>query len=104
MQALLCSKCFTCLKTLHCTMNAVLTHASVPCIDTAGADAAIVRRTQAAIAAAGEHPVHFSARFAVPGTFTAALFVAYGGLMMFLCRFSWGRALLLRWEDATCIH
>jgi hypothetical protein len=55
-----------------------------------------VRRTQAALAAAGEQPVHFSARFAVPGAYAAALFVVYGGLMMFLCRFSWGRALLLR--------
>jgi hypothetical protein len=66
----------------------------------AGADAAIVRCTQAALAAAGEPPVHFTARFAVPSAFTAGLFVVYGGLMMFLCRFSWGRALLLRWGGA----
>lgn len=63
----------------------------------AGADAAIVRRTQAAIAAAGEPAVHFSARFSLPSAWAAALFVAYGGLMVALARFSWGRALLLRW-------
>lgn len=61
-----------------------------------GADAAIVRRTQSALSAAGEPAVHFSARFAVPSAYAAGLFVAYGGLMMFLCKFSWGRALLLR--------
>ncbi|WIA42239.1 hypothetical protein OEZ86_008256 [Tetradesmus obliquus] len=61
-----------------------------------GADAAIVRRTQAAIAAAGEPAVHFSARFSLPSAWAAALFVAYGGLMVALARFSWGRALLLR--------
>jgi hypothetical protein len=61
-----------------------------------GADASIVRRTQAAIAAAGEPAVYFSARFALSSAAAAAQFVVFGGLMMVLCRFGWGRALLLR--------
>ena len=61
-----------------------------------GADASVVRRTQAALAAAGEPPVHFSARFGVPSAYYAAVAVAVGGALMTLAKHAWGRALLLR--------
>lgn len=62
----------------------------------AGADVAIVRRTQSALSAAGEPAVHFSARFAAPSTPTMLRFVVYGALMMTLAKWGWGRALLLK--------
>lgn len=62
-----------------------------------GADASVVRRTQAALAAAGEPAVHFAARFAVPSAYYAAVAVAVGGAMMALAKHSWGRALLLKY-------
>ncbi|KAI8477053.1 MAG: Saccharopine dehydrogenase-domain-containing protein [Monoraphidium minutum] len=62
-----------------------------------GADASVVRRTQAALAAAGERPVHFAARFAAPGAYYAAVAVGVGGALMGLAKVAWGRALLLRY-------
>lgn len=62
----------------------------------AGADVAIVRRTQSALSAAGEPAVHFAARFAVPSTPALVQFVLFGAAMMTLAKWSWGRALLLK--------
>lgn len=62
----------------------------------AGADVAIVRRTQSALSAAGEPAVHFAARFAVPSTPALVQFLLFGAVMMTLAKWSWGRALLLK--------
>ncbi|KAF8054984.1 Sccpdh [Scenedesmus sp. PABB004] len=62
-----------------------------------GADASVVRRTQSALAAAGEPAVHFTARFTVPSAWAAVQFVFWAGLVFStLCKAAWGRALLLR--------
>jgi len=61
-----------------------------------GADASIVRRTQAALAAAGEPAVHFTARFGVPSAYYAAVAVLVGGTLMALAKHGWGRAILLK--------
>jgi hypothetical protein len=49
------------------------------------------------LAAAGEAPVNFTARFSVPSVYYTALAVVIGGLMMSLAKYAWGRALLLRY-------
>jgi hypothetical protein len=65
-------------------------------VTAAGADVAIVRRTQSALSAAGEPAVHFAARFAAGGMSAMLRFVLYGAVMMTLAKWSWGRALLLK--------
>lgn len=66
----------------------------------AGADAAVVRRTQAALSAAGEPAVHFTARFALASRLSALLTVVLGAVMSLLAKSAWGRGLLLRWGQA----
>lgn len=62
----------------------------------AGADASVVRRTQAALAAAGERPVHFGARFTVGSHWGVAVAAVVGGIMQMLAGSAWGRWALLR--------
>ena len=62
----------------------------------AGADASVVRRTQAHLQAAGRPPVHFTARFLLANRYYAYLTAAVGLTMAALAKYSWGRALLLR--------
>ena len=62
----------------------------------AGADASVVRRTQAHLQAAGRPPVYFAARFLLANRYYAYLTAAVGLTMAALAKYSWGRALLLR--------
>jgi hypothetical protein len=80
---------------LHCN-SALIPVSSCGSVACAGADVAIIRRTQSALSAAGEPAVHFSARFAVPSTPTLVQFLLFGAVMMTLAKWSWGRALLLK--------
>ena len=56
----------------------------------------MVRRTQVALARAGEPPVHFAARFAVTNYMYAVVAGVVFSVLQSLARFSWGRQLLLR--------
>uniref|UniRef100_A0A7R9YR15 Saccharopine dehydrogenase NADP binding domain-containing protein n=1 Tax=Chlamydomonas euryale TaxID=1486919 RepID=A0A7R9YR15_9CHLO len=61
-----------------------------------GADAAVVRRTQRALAARGQPPVHFTVRFQMQRLTTCYLAGAVGASMSALAGHAWGRALLLK--------
>ena len=83
--------------TMQCAVPySVLQHAvccTMQCA--AGADASVVRRTQAKLGAQHKPTVHYSAYFTVPTYFTFLLFAFFGKLLETLARFSWGRRALL---------
>eukprot|EP00955_Chlamydomonas_euryale_P017305 184744-Chlamydomonas_euryale.AAC.1 len=74
---------------LHLTLHTFAPHS-------AGADAAVVRRTQRALAARGQPPVHFTVRFQMQRLTTCYLAGAVGASMSALAGHAWGRALLLK--------
>mmetsp|Transcript_10472 Transcript_10472/g.26626 ORF Transcript_10472/g.26626 Transcript_10472/m.26626 type:complete len:425 (+) Transcript_10472:117-1391(+) len=64
-----------------------------------GADASIVRRSQAALAAQGMPATHYTAMFTVGSRWSVFLFGLFGSVFMKLARTSWGRGLLLRYPS-----
>lgn len=68
-------------------------HLSTPL---SGADASVVRRTQARLQAAGKPTVHFTARFLLASRYYAYLTAVVGLVMASLSKYAWGRSLMLR--------
>ena len=66
-----------------------------------GADASVVRRTQARFQAAGQPTVHFTARFLLASRYYAYLTAVVGLTMASLSKYAWGRSLMLRLGDAA---
>lgn len=64
-----------------------------------GADASVIRRSQAAIQASGEPPVSCSVRFTLTSRYYVFKAMLVGAAMAVLARFSWGRFLLLRFPE-----
>jgi len=63
-----------------------------------GADASIVKRTQAFLASVGERAVHYNAMFTVSSRWSVFLFAFFGGLFQWLAGWnSWTRGLLLKY-------
>ncbi|GAB4820285.1 hypothetical protein N2152v2_007331 [Parachlorella kessleri] len=60
-----------------------------------GADASVVRRTMAALAAAGQPVAHHSMSFTLPSGYYKNLFLLFGSIMQWLAQRPWGRQLLL---------
>mmetsp|Transcript_1486 Transcript_1486/g.2621 ORF Transcript_1486/g.2621 Transcript_1486/m.2621 type:complete len:426 (-) Transcript_1486:380-1657(-) len=62
-----------------------------------GADASIVRRTQAALSAQGMQCAHYTAMFTAGSRWSVFLFGIFGSIFMKLAGTPWGRSLLLRY-------
>mmetsp|Transcript_30433 Transcript_30433/g.67516 ORF Transcript_30433/g.67516 Transcript_30433/m.67516 type:complete len:431 (-) Transcript_30433:552-1844(-) len=60
-----------------------------------GADASVVKRTQAALEAGGEPSVHFTARFVLASRYHTYLTALTGTMLGLLAKTSWGRSMLL---------
>eukprot|EP01025_Chloroclados_australasicus_P062016 TRINITY_DN8144_c0_g1_i6.p1 TRINITY_DN8144_c0_g1~~TRINITY_DN8144_c0_g1_i6.p1 ORF type:complete len:415 (+),score=37.65 TRINITY_DN8144_c0_g1_i6:171-1415(+) len=64
-----------------------------------GADAAVVRRSEAYFAQKGKNPIYYSANVSIPSTFFAFV-MAFMGLIIFtLAKFQWGRSVLLKYPS-----
>jgi short subunit dehydrogenase-like uncharacterized protein len=60
-----------------------------------GSDASVVKRTTAALAAAGKPAYHSAVYLTLPSRYATSLFTCFGAIFMFLAKKSWGRKLLL---------
>ena len=63
----------------------------------AGADASVVKRTQAALAAHKEPPVAYAAYLTIATYWNVLLMYFFAAAVQLLCARSWGRKLLLRY-------
>jgi hypothetical protein len=60
-----------------------------------GSDASVVKRTNAALAAAGKPAHHSAVYLTLPSRYATGLFTCFGAIFMLLAKQSWGRRLLL---------
>mmetsp|Transcript_57705 Transcript_57705/g.125488 ORF Transcript_57705/g.125488 Transcript_57705/m.125488 type:complete len:432 (-) Transcript_57705:40-1335(-) len=70
------------------------------CMPFMGADNAVVRASQAAFASRpdlGVTPVQFATYIRLPSLWVAMQFVFFGGFLLLLAKFHWGRSLLLKY-------
>ncbi len=80
---------------------------TVPLTARAGADASVVKRTQAVLAARKEPATAYAAYLTVRSYWSVLLMYFFGGIMQQLCTRPWGRNLLLRYPGLFsngCAH
>ena len=62
-----------------------------------GADASVVKRSQASLGARGQPVTAYAAYFTLSSRWQVALMMGFGALVQKLAGYPWGRALLLRY-------